>query len=461
MIENNYFYYLNKNEIDILDYLMFYSIIFIQKPNNLFIYIKNNIENNIFYENILNKKLWKNINIEFRRLKTEDIDIEILKELNIYGGIYIKKSILFLKNIKNFLIHDYLYYDELIIGIKKNNKIKRIEEIKNINENILNLKDNFIYNINDDNIYKNIKYDYNFNEYFNIIYNFYIININNKNEKNNKIIKNNLKESNITIFNLIIYYILGYKYYFDKKEINKDKLELIDIDKAYYINLNDSLKRNKNMIEILDNFKINYERYEGLNGKKINNIKNEYFILSESEKLDNLNNTNSEYAVLYSHLNLLDKINKIDIDDKYILILEDDLCLDFNNYWKKSLKNIIKEAPNDWEIIMLGYFTLNTIFEKDYRLWNNDWSALSYIIKKEKLNKIKENKIENKYKLYEDVNVADNYIFRLFKTYLYKYPYFTINNNNKSTFHNDHDHYQKIYKNINYIILNNLIDKYF
>ena len=34
------------------------------------------------------------------------------------------------------------------------------------------------------------------------------------------------------------------------------------------------------------------------------------------------------------------------------LILEDDLCLDFINYWDSSIENIIENAPNDWEIIM-------------------------------------------------------------------------------------------------------------
>ena len=67
----------------------------------------------------------------------------------------------------------------------------------------------------------------------------------------------------------------------------------------------------------------------------------------------------------------------------------------------------------------------------------------------------------NKFNLYDDVNVADNYIFRLFKTYVYKYAYFTISNNNKSTFHNHHDNYQKIYKNMNYLILNDVFQKYF
>ena len=125
---------------------------------------------------------------------------------------------------------------------------------------------------------------------------------------------------------------------------------------------------------------------------------------------------------------------------------------------------MINEAPPDWEIIMLNYFTLNPKFESDYRPWNNEWSALSYIIKKSCIQKKMQtiyNTENNKFNLYDDVNVADNYIFRLFKTYVYKYAYFTISNNNKSTFHNHHDNYQKIYKNMNYLILNDVFHKYF
>ena len=44
---------------------------------------------------------------------------------------------------------------------------------------------------------------------------------------------------------------------------------------------------------------------------------------------------------------------------------------------------------------------------------------------------------------------------------VYKYPLFTFNNNNTSTFHKDHDLYQKIYKNLNLLILNDIINKYF
>ena len=72
------------------------------------------------------------------------------------------------------------------------------------------------------------------------------------------------------------------------------------------------------------------------------------------------------------------------------------------DYWKKSIKEIINEAPSDWEIIMLNYFTLDPKFETDYRLWNNEWSALSYIIKKSSIKKIETiiNPENNKYNLF-------------------------------------------------------------
>jgi hypothetical protein len=104
---------------------------------------------------------------------------------------------------------------------------------------------------------------------------------------------------------------------------------------------------------------------------------------------------------------------------------------------------------------MLGYFTLNINFESDYRKWDNDWSALSYLINHKSLYKLNEIKKDNKYKTFNDVMAADNYLFRIFNTYVYKYPYFTFPKNNESTIHRDHLLYHSIYKNINYLILNN------
>ena len=83
---------------------------------------------------------------------------------------------------------------------------------------------------------------------------------------------------------------------------------------------------------------------------------------------------------------------------------------------KHLIHELIQNAPKDWEILMLGYFSLNPEFKDSYRLWNNDWSALSYIVNKNALTKL--NSIidqNNKFKLLDDVNVADNYILDYLK----------------------------------------------
>ena len=125
-------------------------------------------------------------------------------------------------------------------------------------------------------------------------------------------------------------------------------------------------------------------------------------------------------------------------------------------------EEIVQNAPDDWEILMLSNFTLNLKFDSNYRPWNNDWSALSYLINHKALYKLEKIKCpqENKYYSFEDVMVADNYLFRTFTTYVYKYPLFTFPENNDSTLHHDHVAYHEIYKNNNYFILENK-NKYF
>ena len=453
MIENNYYYYLN-NDINFLTYLFFYSIITIQKPIHLFIYTNQKIEGK-YYSKLNDKSLWikYKTNIIFKEINNNFEQI-LFNDLNQFGGIYVKEAILFLKNMKNFLIHDYIKLENKFYGLKKDSNIQSFEKLYNM-EYIFTLNANSYYQVNEYIEYNKVITDYNFSLYFNIIYNHYMIYINTDYDET---LYNNLVNNKITIFNLLIYYILGYNYYFDSMITDFEKFDKINkISKIYYINLENSKLRNESMLDILKNINIHYERHDALDGRKITNIKDKYF---DNNEVNNVNtiNSNSEYAVLYSHLSLIDKLQNI--PGEYFLIFEDDLSLDFQKYWNQSIENIINNAPEDWEVIMLGYFTLNLNFDTNYREWNNDWSALSYIIRGSSIKKINEYKINNKFKLFHDVNVADNYIFRLFKTYVYKYPLFTINNNNKSTFHNDHDHYQKIYKNINLLILNNTIDNY-
>jgi hypothetical protein len=144
------------------------------------------------------------------------------------------------------------------------------------------------------------------------------------------------------------------------------------------------------------------------------------------------------------------------------MICEDDLSFELINYWKYDINTIISNAPFDWDIIMLGYFSLNLDYKEDYNKWNNEWSALSYLVNKNNIkNKLEKKKLNNKWICnHNDIMLSDNYIFSNFNTYIYKYPYFTFPKNNDSTFHEDHLEYHKIYKACNYLVLNNIFDKY-
>jgi GR25 family glycosyltransferase involved in LPS biosynthesis len=186
------------------------------------------------------------------------------------------------------------------------------------------------------------------------------------------------------------------------------------------------------------------------------NICNKYFYAKNNIYP---NYSNKEYAILLSHLSVIEKCS-LTVNNKYnvALICEDDISLDFMKYWKNDFKSIIEKAPFNWEIIMLGYFSLNIDKKNLYNKWDNEWSAMSYLINNKTIkNKINSLKKDNLWICDEnDLMVSDNYIFSKFNTYVYKYPYFTFPNNNDSTLHQDHLNYHKIYKISNYIVNENI-----
>jgi GR25 family glycosyltransferase involved in LPS biosynthesis len=213
---------------------------------------------------------------------------------------------------------------------------------------------------------------------------------------------------------------------------NIDFMEGIDI--IYWINLEKSKDRRISMEKMFtDNCFKNTEiqRINAINGNQINILN--YININKKQK------SNAEYGCLLSHLDTIHTFSKSSYN--YALIMEDDLTLDYKKYWKKSLKTIIKNAPNDWDIIQLCYITTTGIIPKnEYELNNNNFvSAAAYIIKKSSAKKLMNsiyNKLSDKYDIENNVNHhADVYIFSKLKTYVYKYPYFIYKKNNYSTLH--------------------------
>ena len=461
------------NDIETYIYFSILSIIKINNPNIIYFY----------YYNIPNGKLWNKIKdkltlkkIDIPKIYENNIDIYfkkyryiiIYKELIENGGIYINLNTLSIQPLKELLHNSFIKSNNNeIIACEKKSKIacefykyhisnKDIEYDNNFSKNIdlhkdiKILVDNFKYD--DDKIYDIIFkeiYDYSFSLLFHLFKNNYFISLG-----NNNLDKINLYDvfNKITVYNLLVKKILVYNFINSNIVlINKNNYELINnIDKIYWINLEKSIDRKNNMIDILKNFNVENIRIKAIDGNLEKDINEKYFY-----SIDNNypNYSNKEYAILLSHLNTIDNYINIPLSELkygYAIIMEDDISLDFINYWNKDLKNIIE----------LGYFSLknNNII---YKKWDNEWSAISYLINHKSSQKINNLKIDQKWKCSSyDIMVSDNYIFSKLNTYIYKYPYFTFPNNNDSTFHEDHLEYHKLYKISNYITLNNIYNEH-
>ncbi len=246
----------------------------------------------------------------------------------------------------------------------------------------------------------------------------------------------------IIIFCLILLlgiYFLFYNYLFDFSENDKN-IYLNGINIIYWINLDKDIKRKKRMEEMFkDNvFKnIKIERISAVDGKSsnINNIINKNF------KYYNKKYSKVEHACLLSHLNTIRLFNASNNDIS--LIMEDDMTLEYKLYWQETIKDIIKNAPKDWEIILLCYINYNGILNKKYTKngKNNKmvYSTGAYLINKKGANKINNLYINNKYELNNNYPVeADGYLFTELNTYTYKYPYFIYPNDNDSSIHPEH-----------------------
>jgi GR25 family glycosyltransferase involved in LPS biosynthesis len=217
------------------------------------------------------------------------------------------------------------------------------------------------------------------------------------------------------------------------------------IDIIYWINLDRSEIRRKNMEEILKYFPVKNERIPAVDGNKISLEELLNFFIKKKNIENQLNK--SEYGCLLSHLNTINKFSKTNY--KYALIFEDDITLEYVKYWNKKISNIIDGAPKDWEIIMMNYSSdipIKYLYELNI---NKKFAcAQAYIINNTAAKKfINKYYINFKYDLTGfDTYNADFFIFNRIITYCYKYPYFTYSIENESTIHQEHLDYHKILK---------------
>ena len=239
----------------------------------------------------------------------------------------------------------------------------------------------------------------------------------------------------------------------DKKNANNPTIHYLDgIDIVYWINLDRAKDRKKNMEQLFTDpvFQgIETKRIQAYDAKK-GNARSKFVLTPDMTSRNNFV-TDTEYACLYSNLESIREFSQT-TDKKVALILEDDVTLEYKKYWMKSIKNIIQNAPKDWEVIKLC--SANQKLTKLYTLWEPwqvkqemtdcgcglksgweaNWCTYAYLINHKGANKIiKELYHHNKYVLNNEyIHVADVVVYQLLKTYIYKYPYFTNRHNNNT-----------------------------
>jgi GR25 family glycosyltransferase involved in LPS biosynthesis len=232
-------------------------------------------------------------------------------------------------------------------------------------------------------------------------------------------------------------------------------MSLNGVNIIYWINLDRSKERRNHMETILKDpvFEgIKTERIKAIDGEKDRQLisKNIDIHLTDYKSI-NLKMSVREYACLLSHLETIRKFSESNY--KYAIIFEDDITLEYKKYWEKDLSDLIKEAPKDWQIIRLQrapYESNDISFKQSFKKWDfikrvttmfpkkrvtADWGAYAYLIKNSAAKQlIKRIYKHNKYKLNDKYPlVADAYIYKMLRTYTYKYPYFTYRAGNKNS----------------------------
>ena len=199
----------------------------------------------------------------------ESLDIsdtfDILMILKKYGGIYLDFSVLTIgnKNLSKLLkLNFFKSKDNKIIGSEINSFIiKKYLIDKDFNEKfgVRYINNSFVNNlildneicIIDNDVFREIN-DYSFSNYFHLIKTYDWININSVNNKNLSEILNTT-----STYNLLVKYILGHVHkdiseLSEFSELSELKHSLINnIDYIFWINLDESLQRKDNMLNIL------------------------------------------------------------------------------------------------------------------------------------------------------------------------------------------------------------------
>lgn len=195
-------------------------------------------------------------------------------------------------------------------------------------------------------------------------------------------------------------------------EIYKSDYKKSPINQTFYwINLDKSVDRREKTEKVFKKHKVKNVRVSAIDGG--------------SNKQDRVD------ACALSHIKAIKTF--YESGEEVGVICEDDLSFEHKKYWRNSLDGVIRDAPEDWEILQIGlivgFFWPLAIVTKTTKLYipYHDYfsSTIGYVINRKGAEKL--------LKFKNQMTIAEHYIYKPVKTYTYKYPMITVQSNNVSS----------------------------
>jgi GR25 family glycosyltransferase involved in LPS biosynthesis len=221
---------------------------------------------------------------------------------------------------------------------------------------------------------------------------------------------------------------------------------------VYYINMDKSIERKRFMETQGDKYGFDMTRVAGVDGSKLESK------TSGSFDVDGVSRTflvepgfqdysKSELGCTLAHLKAIK--TAYDNGDKNILIAEDDLSFGLLPLWTTDMRTVMKNAPDDWEIIKLYRIKNDCPYDgRDYlpATEKSCWLTAAYLVNRKGMLKVADmfkhdvlviKPIEG----VPDLIVADAYIYELLKSYEFADAdlFYAFNHNElTSTIHESH-----------------------
>tara|TARA_B100000902_G_C27292117_1_gene907750 strand:- start:805 stop:1584 length:780 start_codon:yes stop_codon:yes gene_type:complete len=141
--------------------------------------------------------------------------------------------------------------------------------------------------------------------------------------------------------------------------------------KTYIINLKKDTEKYKILSKKLDNIGINYERFNAIDGKNLENKYNDYISIYKKFIPQAIIGCGlSHFFICKQHFTNYKNIPA--------LILEDDAEPLFKNY--QQINNVLRNAPKDWEIVLLYSHGITNYRDNTWKCNYGVGSTIGYLI---------------------------------------------------------------------------------